>query len=270
MPLPILNIPAEQTPEDLLRLFHRTELHWARQVGQEQTLDVGTAILNPAATDVIDANAIYDASLPEGLGPAEAIAAVDAVYAAQGTRCRAWVINPSAPPERTAPLVDALRAAGATKHVVDVMHTTKPVVADVAAPPDLKIIPARASFRHLQQFIEQSVAPLNVPNFTDVCMMRYDDPHYDALLALRGGQPLAHVGVLAMGEIGRIDEVYVAPGARRQGLGRLMVARAVEICLRSVFRHVLLSVGIDNEPARRIYHACNMKVIGQFTSYRPA
>lgn len=268
MSLPILNTPAVVSPDDLLRLFHRTELQWARQVGQEQTLPAGSAIFNPDAPQVIDANAIFDAAVPEGTDPATAIAEVDAFYASQQTRCRAWVINPSISTERADTLAAALTAAGATPQVVDVMHTAQPIIPDAPAGDDLKIIPARASFTHTRRFYEQAIAHLNVPNFANVCMMRYDDPHYDALLALRGGEPVGHVGVLSVGEIGRVDEVYIVPALRGRGLGKLMLARAMDICLRSVFRHVMLSVEADNHPAKRIYRACGMEVIGQFTSYR--
>src|SRR5690606_38706364 len=105
---------------------------------------------------------------------------------------------------------DALCASGAERRVADVMHTEQPKIPAAPDHPDLKIIPARASFRHSRQLVDEAVAHWNAPNLADACMQRYDDPHYDALLALRNGQPVAHVGVLAVGDIGRIDDVYVA------------------------------------------------------------
>src|SRR5437868_1200597 len=83
----------------------------------------------------------------------------------------------------------------------------------------------------------------------DASLLHLDDPHYDALLALKDGAAVASIGVLAVGEIGRIDEVYVAEQHRRQGLGRVMMNRVLEICARSLFKHVLLSCGADNVAA---------------------
>ena len=42
-------------------------------------------------------------------------------------------------------------------------------------------------------------------------------------------------------DLGRIEPLYVAESSRRQGLGRTMMSRALEICARSLFKHVFLS-----------------------------
>src|SRR5207244_994997 len=69
-----------------------------------------------------------------------------------------------------------------------------------------------------------------------------EDPHADAALALGGGRAIGRALVLAVGDVGRIADLYVAPAARRQGVGRALLARAIEACGRSAFRHVLLGV----------------------------
>ena len=69
MPLPILQTSNDLTPSDLVRLFHRTELHWVRHVGEEAQLDAGTAFTNPLLSNVPNANGMLDATLPEGVAP---------------------------------------------------------------------------------------------------------------------------------------------------------------------------------------------------------
>ena len=98
-------------------------------------------------------------------------------------------------------------------------------------------------------------------------MLHLDDPHWDALLALRDGQPVAHIGVLAVGEIGRIQGVYVAKSHRGRGLGSLMMSRVLEICARSLFKHVMLSVSPSNAAAIELYRRFGFQKIGQITSY---
>src|SRR5438067_1819420 len=83
-------------------------------------------------------------------------------------------------------------------------------------------------------------------HLVEAAMAHLDDPHYDALLALKDGQAVAKVGVLAVGEIGRIEPMFVAESSRRQGIGRAMMLRALEICARSLFKHVFLSCMPDN------------------------
>ena len=78
MPLPILQTATDPTPENLVRLFHRTELHWVRHVGEETQLDVGTAFTNAALPNVWTANGVLDAALPEGTTAEQAVEEVRA------------------------------------------------------------------------------------------------------------------------------------------------------------------------------------------------
>lgn len=266
MPLPIL--PDVPGPADLLRLFHQTELQWARQIAQEATLEYGSAIFNADAPHLADANALHDMALPAGMAAQQVLNAAEAFYADQGTRLEACVINPAAPADDQTALSRELAQRGWRQRSFDVMHTSEPRLPDQPAVEGLKIIPARASFRHARTLVEQATAEEGLSGIADVLMLRYDDPHYDALIAIRDSRAVAHVGVLAVGEIGRIDDLYVAPEARRQGIGRVMVYRAIDICLRSVFRHVMLSVAPDNQPAIGMYQRCGLACIGRFKSWR--
>src|SRR5207249_3788265 len=105
MPLPILHSRQPVTGADLVRLFHRTEAAWVGQLGEGETLAVGTAYANAELARVWDANNVRDAALHDGLSPREAVAEVEAHYAQRGARCWYWVMNPSAEPERVGPLV---------------------------------------------------------------------------------------------------------------------------------------------------------------------
>src|SRR3954451_10478761 len=105
MPLPILQTPGSA---DLVRLFHKTELNWARHLGEEAALEAGTAVSNPELPNVWDANRVLDAALPDGVSPAEAFEEVEGHFRRAGTRCMAWLLNPAAPAQRTAPLAEHL------------------------------------------------------------------------------------------------------------------------------------------------------------------
>jgi len=267
MPLPILQAFAEPTPENLVRLFHRTELHWTRHLGEEAQLDFGTAFTNPALDRVAAANGMFDASLPEGTAPRAAVEEAEAHFAEQGVRCRQWVLNPAAPEARTRPLADHLLESGHRAAPLDIMHLSgRPagVVREVAG---LTIIPARASFRQVRALAEEALAPWNDPQLVESALLHLDDPHWDALLALREGKPVAHAGVLAAGDVGRIDQVYVSPEFRRRGIGRTMMGRALEICARSLFKHVMLYVNPASSDAPALYAQLGFRKIGQLVTY---
>src|SRR3712207_3408877 len=110
MPLPILNTRPEPSADDLVRLFHRTELHYTQPLAEETQLDAGTAFTNPELPDVYVANRVLSAALPEGVSPADAVAEVESHFAEKGTRCWRWTLNPSAPPAQTKPLRDHLES----------------------------------------------------------------------------------------------------------------------------------------------------------------
>jgi GNAT superfamily N-acetyltransferase len=269
MPLPILNVRPTPTPDDLVRYFHRTELHYTQPLGEETQLDAGTAFTNPELPDVYDANRILDASLPEGTSPPDAFAEVESHFAGKGTRCWRWTLNSSAAPGDTEPLREYLLSRGYVPDPVDVLYLAGMPTGPIAEAGGLTIIPARASFRHARQLAGEGAARLACPNLAEAQMLHLDDSHWDCLLALRDGQPLATIGVLAVGELGRIEGLYVSESARRQGIGRTMLARAMEICARSLFKHVFLTCAPDNAAAQALYQQLGFQKLATVTSYGP-
>ena len=270
MPLPILQGSTEPTPDNLVRLFHRTELHWVRHVGEEAQLDAGTAFTNPDLPNVPSANGMFDATVPEGSTVDAVVEEVESHYASKGTRCLRWVLNPSAQPSCTRPLAEHLLARGYRTDQLDILHLTTRPAAAIREASDLTIIPARASFRHTRALADEAFARRNDPRWAEAEMLHLDDPHWDALLALRDGEAVAHAGVLAVGEIGRIDQVYVGEAFRRQGIGRTMMGRALEICARSMFRHVMICVNPANAPAIALYGQLGFRKVGEMVIYRSA
>ncbi len=267
MPLPILKTPVES---DLIRLFHRMTLHYTQHYGETVQLDVGSAIANPQLPDVYDANVVLDAALPEGMSPAEAIAQVNEHFASLGCACRTWVMNPSAPVATTQPLVEHLTAAGASVVANDILYLARQPTTAVREIAGLRIIPARASYKHARELAAISAKESGEDSQrVDAILTHLDDGHWDALLALKDGQPVAGAGVLAVGDAGLIDDVYVHPEHRRQGVGRTMMSRALEICARSLFKHVMLSVLPSNTAAQVLYGQLGFKKIGQFVAYCP-
>ena len=252
----------------MLRYFARAQLHWARHIGEEAALDAGTAFANPQLPGVHNANRMLDASLPEGISPEQAMAEVAAHFAAAGTRCWVWEMNPAAPLERTKPLVDYLLASGYIRDAGDVMYLKGFPTEPLREVGNLKIIPARASFRHVRTLAEESARDWNEPQLADARLLHLDDPHTDALVALRNGVAAAYLAVMSVGEIGSIQDLYVSAPFRRQGIGRTMMSRALEIAARSLFKHVFVSVAPENDAAIALYHRGGFAKIGEAISYR--
>jgi ribosomal protein S18 acetylase RimI-like enzyme len=268
MPLPILSHQPRPTNEDLVRFFHRCELHWGAQLAEQTTLDVGTALTNPQLPGVWDANRMMEASLPDGMSATEAVALVSAHFAAQGAACTSWTMAPAAPADRIALLCEHLLSLGHVRRAHDILYLTGRPRGAIEEIPGLTIIPARASFRHARALAEQSAAEVGYPQLADGCMLHLEDPATDALLALENNTPRALVAVLSAGEVGCIELLYVAASHRRRGIGRTMMSRALEICARSLFKHVFLECDAADAAAASLYAKLGFERVGEYVSYR--
>jgi len=266
MPLPILNTRQEASPSDLIRLFYKTETLWVEHVAEGEQLEMGTAYVNPTLNEVHEANLIRDVSLPADASPQQVFEEVEEYYRSKRAPCYYWSFNPTAPSEIARPMVELLLSKGYQAIQSDIMALGQIVPRAVKALEGVKIIPARASFRHTRQLFEEDAAD-KTPQLVEANMMHLDDPHWDSLLAIQDGAPLAHMGVLAVGEIGRIESVYVAKAHRGKGLGTLMMNRVLEICARSLFKHVMLSVLPGNRAAIGLYERFGFRKIGQIINY---
>jgi ribosomal protein S18 acetylase RimI-like enzyme len=271
MPLPILQVRHEPTEADLVRLFHRTEAMWIGNLSEAEALEVGTAYCNPDLSSVWDANNVRDAALHAGLTPAAAVAEVEAHYARRGSRCAYWVTNPSADAGQTRPLVEHLLSNGYRAQVDDILYLRRKPVA-VAEVGGLKVIPARASYRHAEALARERVAERWGVNeqLVDAQIRDLENPSCDALLALVGDRAVATLAVLAVGELGRIENVYVSQDFRGRGIGRTMMSRALEICARSLFKHVFILVDPGNAAAQGLYRGMGFEKLAEMVSYRAA
>jgi ribosomal protein S18 acetylase RimI-like enzyme len=269
MDLPVIKIQSPPASSaDLLRFYHKCEATWSEGASSPTELAIGTAFVNPQFDRLGDANRLAGAMLPEASADAEAlIGEVESHFASAGCRCLRWTMNPTATDAQTRPIIAALERRGLRRIARDVMHLNQRVDLRYDAPPDLQIIPARASYRHTQQSLGACARDeWHEPQLADAMIQHLDDPRYDLLLALRGGQPVGRGGVLTVGDVGLIKDIYVAPAHRGQGLGRLMTLRCLELCARSLFRHVLLSVEPQN-PAAEMYRRIGFAKFGEYVEW---
>jgi GNAT superfamily N-acetyltransferase len=268
MSLPILPSHRSVSDDDLVRLYHRCELHWVRQAADETLLDCGVAFTNPLLAKVWDCNQMLDASIAEGSTPADAVAEVDAHFTSHGVRCAKWVLNPALPVERTQSLAEHLLSLGYQRGTYEVMYLAGQPAKPVKEVGGLQIIPARASFRHARTLQEESAAEWKEPQVVEAAMLHLEDAQTDSLIALKDGVAAGLVSVLTVGELGYIADVYVAAQFRGQGVGRTLMSRALEICARSLFKHVFLSVDAGNAPAVNLYTQLGFRRLAPYVLYR--
>jgi GNAT superfamily N-acetyltransferase len=264
MPLPVLRNATAATPADFIRLFHQSQLEWSRHLGEETELDFGRWIFNPDLPDSSDSNCLHDAFLIPGLSASQLLADMTERTRNAGVPWRRCSINPSAKIDQTEPLIDALKNAGWSPTPLEVRYRIpdKKGDGDLFSPSDLTIIPARASYRHYRQLME-----LREPDTADIALLHLDDSHVDSLLALRGGQAVGCISVLATGEVGTLREWFVSADHRRQGIGKLLLSRALEICARGLLRHVMIGLPVDADTTARLWSARGFESIGEWKTF---
>src|SRR4051794_14262179 len=183
MPLPVLKSSSIANQDDLVRFFHKIELEYDRHLGDETQLDCGNAIASAELPGSNNANCIVDASLPPGMPLAAVYQLVKSHFESAGSTCRRWVLNPSAPIEQTKPLADDLPLRGYVRQSFNILHLPRLPQSPVREVAGLKVVPARASYRHVRALAEEESAEL-----ADAAMLHLDDPRFDALLALKDSQ----------------------------------------------------------------------------------
>ncbi len=125
MPLPVLRADFAGSPEDLMRLFLRTQLHWSRHLAEETVLDWGTVFANPQLPGVVAANRVMDVSLPAEMMPQQAVDEVNAAFAKRKGHCRQWVMAASGDAGGRQRMVEHLLRLGCRERSRDVMYLVR-------------------------------------------------------------------------------------------------------------------------------------------------
>ncbi len=66
---------------------------------------------------------------------------------------------------------------------------------------------------------------------------------------------------------GWINNVAVRRDAQRRGIGRILVARLIDVAIKADVRAVLLEVAADNSPAQELYRGFGFETIGVRKGY---
>lgn len=268
MALNVLPSSSAVSDPGLVRLYAKALLHWLRHYADENDIEVGSAIINPDLPTVDEAHTLLDASIPADIGIETVLRQIDAAFAGARSSCARVMLRPELPEVDQRQYADAMALRGYVRNAVHVLLLEQMTGPMEQTRPGLTIIPARASFRHAIALAQEMMGGDPAQSAESLCL-HLDDPHYDAVIALDDqGHAVASAGILAVGEAGLLRHLFVTPAYRRRGIGRLMLARAMDICERSVFRHVLAATPAGNEPLGRLLSSSGFRTVGDVTLFR--
>ena len=207
-------------------LYRRALTLWCSHVADEMAFASAGVYANRSLSEISEANCIIGDVQPP------LWADIHAYFSAAKVRPLTWYFPESAP----------TAAAGSWQPVELTLLrlSNPPLLKPIHA--ELTIIPARASFRHAWQIAAHLRPAASAQQAADAMMSHLDDPHVEALLALRAGEAVAYASVLSAGDVGLITELFVHREWRHRGYGLAMAGQVLDMCRRSAFKHVLYAV----------------------------
>ena len=246
---------------DTLAAIRRSSQVYYAQVAAQTALSCGVAFTSPTYPNYYDGNHLREAVIPAGKRLADCFDEVQAFYASRNLRCFRWVPAAVQPAE---PIEGFLTARGYTPVRNLVLRWARE--ADVPTSPNVRLLPARAMRRTFREVIlsNNAYTPAVREMLADVAVERLDDPQYDMFVALLENQPAGYGALHQVGEIGRIQNVFVAQACRRRGVGRSIVAHLLALSRRLALRITCLETEETNTPAQGLYARCGFEVEGSF------
>ncbi len=271
MELPIAPESYQPSAEALIRAAKRGALVLGRTIAEEATLDVGTVLFNAERAGVAAANFTGEVTVPANTTAREAIEQIMAHYRERGLSCQALDAADRYWPDAVPPILSGLGYFPSNRMVCMLGHYQAPPQERVC--PGLQIIPARASYGELRGFFVEMAATADraeAPQAEAAAQARVDqldEPRLEVFLGRLDGKAVGVSGVLTLGNIGVLYDLFTLPPCRGRGVGAAMMAHTLDHCRRAQFEQVIASFP-QNCPHLPFYEQLGFKVIGTFIRFR--
>lgn len=271
MELPISPQQYRPTPDALIRAAKRAALVLGRAIAQETTVEAGTLLSSGERPTVAAANYAGEVTVPDALSARDAIDQILAHYQDRGLTCHAMDAADTYWPHEIPPILSGLGYYPSNR-MVCLLDAYVPPAADRRCS-ELQIIPARASYAELRGFFAEMAATqdrADADQARAVAQARVDqldEPRVEVFLGRLDGRAVGVAGVVTLGNLGVLYDLFTLPAARQRGVGAAMIAHTLDHCRRAQFEQVIASFP-QNCPHLPFYTAMGFKVIGTFIRFR--
>ncbi len=250
--------------EHALAACRRSGQVYHEQLTEQTALTAGVAFTCREYPTLHEGNQFREVVLPESGSLSAAYDEVAGFYQSRGLTCFGWVPAAGTPIE---PLEAFLSTRGFTTRTNLCMVWNREV--DLVGEAGIRILPARPMRKALQELrmsdtaYDEATRRMLVESRND----RLDDPQYDQMVAMIGDEPAGTAVLLQAGEIGRIENVFIAEQFRRRGVGLALMAHLLAMAKRLALRITVLETTPDNEPAIALYHRCGFDPAGTYVEF---
>ncbi len=252
------------TEDDVLSAVHRSKQAYHDQISEKQTLSCGIAYRSTDYPRLFECNHLREVILPTQGTLAEFWDEVQSFYAEHELTCYRWTPAIGSPIEPLEAFL-AERGFGAQRHATMVLNHD----VDLPVREDIRVLPGRPMRKAIHdlrmtdaRFDEDTRAML-----AESRNERMDDPQYDMFVAMQDKTPVASGVLMQVGDIGAIENVFVAEHARRQGVGLALMGELLALARRLALRIIVLETEIDNHAAIALYERCGFSVAGSYVDF---
>lgn len=268
MQLPIAAESYRPSNDALIRAVKRTRAILARTGADETQLVCSTAFTHAPRPGVRVLNLALNVRTEANHDAPAALDELFAHYDAAGVACETLDANDAAWPEGFDAALTARGYAARNRQLLLVQQYAPPTDANDA----LQVIPARAAYAHARTLFhtmagaDHGLTGRCADDLADALIDQLDEPRVELMLGLLDGAPAACAGVVTLGQQGVIVPAYVAPDARRKGLGRTIMMHVLDHCVRAGFEQALLDRG-EGCYSIPMYEALGFAPIGGYVRY---
>jgi ribosomal protein S18 acetylase RimI-like enzyme len=228
-------------------------------------LSCGVAHYSTRYPELIEANQLREAVIPERTASSTAFDEVQAFYTERNLTCRYWVPAES---QAIEPVEALLLDRGFTRCEANIMAYRDPATIDPN--PNVRILPARAMREALRTLCLQDERRTDSvrPMLAEATDQRMDDPRYDLFVAMCEGEPAGRGALLQAGQIGRIADFHIAETYRGQGVDRTLLRHLLMMSQRLALNITVMEVEPAEYDTIAMLNQCGFVTTGTSVGFR--
>lgn len=218
---------------------------------EKQTLDWGIAFYNSKWSLLPEAAQFREVLIPQAGQISEAFEAAEAFFHEQGLICRRWSPAVDQPVEALGAFLEA-RGFVARDSVAMRLGAWPELEGDS----QVRVLPARPMRQAFEQTYLIESQDDTAKTRARAALEYLDEASMNLFVAMQGDRPVGRGGLFEVGDLGLVVELYVAPSARRGGIGRTLMTQIVRMAQRSGVRKVVAEVESANVAGLACLESC--------------
>ena len=233
----------------------RADQVFSEQVGDKSTLDCGVAFFDVEYPHSAQNNVLREVWVEQSEAMPAAWAQVEQFYSDCGTECCGWVPSLG---QSVAVIETFLIDHGLRKQTLAAMGLS--AWPTLPVDPSVRVLPARAmrkAFRSLHQDDREA----------DLAERRLDHAQFDVFVAMVDAEPAGRCGLLQVGEIADVRNLYVSPAFRRRQVATTLISHVLEMARRLMMKSVCGKIDVENTEGMALLRSCGFEQHGEVVEF---